>query len=112
MVRNLTGRQTKLAAPETGNVGIRGVGADRHAALPGGANGVTHRHDVAGVKSARDIRRRDEIQQRLVFSETRFAESFPEVGVEIYRYLQAARRYLLLDFFPAFSGLASITAQA
>ena len=74
MAKDFVHAEPELAAAEAGKIRIRGVGANRYAALVGCAHSVIHSGCIAGVKSARDICGRNEIKQRGIFPAARGAE--------------------------------------
>ena len=80
---DLFGRKAELASSEARDVGIRRVRADRYAAKLRSPHRVPHRRRVTGVKAARNVRRRDEVEQCFVFRGSRSAEAFAQVSIQI-----------------------------
>ena len=80
---DLAGRIGQHAATEAPEVGEAGVGAHRHAARLGEAEGLGHDFGVAGVQAAGDVGRGDHAEQGGVVADAIGAETFAEIGIEI-----------------------------
>ena len=77
--------RVERTSPEAHEVAVAGVRAERHAVTGGAPRARGHRHGVAGVEPARDVRARDEGEHRLVVADAPRAEGLAEVAVEVDR---------------------------
>lgn len=73
------------AAAEAVNIHERRVGADRDAPCLGGKNGVAHDNRIAGMKTAGDVCRGNQLHHRFVFAHGPGPEAFSHIAVQIDR---------------------------
>jgi hypothetical protein len=70
-------------AAEAGEIPVRDLGPDGHAALGGAGADPRHGRRVTGVEPARDVGAGDHLEQGVVVGQRPGAEALPEVGVEV-----------------------------
>ena len=83
--RYFGGGRAQLPPSEAHEIGIPGVGTDGDTAASGRRHRLAHRHGIARVKSAGDVRGTEKRQQPGVRANTVVAEPFAQIGVQIDR---------------------------
>ena len=80
----IIGGYVEKAATEPDQVAVADLGTDRDAASRRSAAHALHDRRIAGVKAARDVGTRDDVQERVVVAEHPPPEALAKIGVEIH----------------------------
>jgi len=80
---DLVRRRLDRPAAEAPEIVVAGVRADRDPLLHRHPHGAVHDHRIAGVETARHVRRGDDLEDLLVAAEVVVAEAFAHVTVEV-----------------------------
>jgi hypothetical protein len=80
---DLTRRRSEIPPPESHEVRIPGMRSDRDSMTRSRRHGLAHRHRIARVKPARDVRGREQRHERCIGTKPVRPKPFAKVGVQI-----------------------------